>query len=494
MGNRYLVVSDVHLAEVEDHADGWMAHKASRFLFDDDFAELLQGFVARSEQGDALTLVLNGDIFDFDLVTAVPADPPWPVGPVERRYGLRADEPKSAWKLERIVAHHPVFLTALAEFARGGHRIVYVLGNHDRELHFPGVQQVLEKALAERGAPAGAMRFEPWFFYAPGELYAEHGQQYDHYSSYRYLLWPVVRQGKDEVLAVSMGNLSNRLLMTKMGFFNPHASNYILNVYAYLAHWLRHYALTRRSLALNWFFGSLLVIFFMFRMRRDLHAAPPEHAARLARYAGERGLRPAAIRALARLQRKPILNRMYRLIRELWIDRALIAVAMTTTTVGIWASPAPLLAKILVPLSTFPLLYFLYEMLAEGETIFTIEKTLPKLARVISRILPARVVTFGHTHKPRQIPLSREATFVDTGTWAPVLFPESPDRLVPGLRTFLEVAFEQGEPRITFASYMPACPGVKEKPSGTEALNDRSAVGPRGTRPERGTTGSGRAG
>jgi len=68
----------------------------------------------------------------------------------------------------------------------------------------------------------------------PGSSTPEHGQQYDLYGSYRYLLWPVVQQGGQDVIDVSMGNLSNRMLMSKMGYFNPHASDFILNVYAYL--------------------------------------------------------------------------------------------------------------------------------------------------------------------------------------------------------------------------------------------------------------------
>ena len=34
MGNRYLIVSDLHLCDVEDHSDGWKAYKNSRYRFD----------------------------------------------------------------------------------------------------------------------------------------------------------------------------------------------------------------------------------------------------------------------------------------------------------------------------------------------------------------------------------------------------------------------------------------------------------------------------
>jgi len=59
----------------------------------------------------------------------------------ERHYGLHATEEKSAWKLSHIPRAAPALIEALASFLAGGHRVVYVLGNHDREFHFPAVQR-----------------------------------------------------------------------------------------------------------------------------------------------------------------------------------------------------------------------------------------------------------------------------------------------------------------------------------------------------------------
>ena len=196
MGNRYLVVSDLHLCDVEDHADGWKRYKSAAFVFDGQIAALVETF--RTAGDGEPTLVLNGDIFDFDLVAAVPDDPPFPVSRAERWRGLDATAEKSVWKLERVLAHHPRFVATLAQFAAHGHRIVYVLGNHDRELHFPEVRAALERAVRAAAGLEGAeparplIQIEEWFYYVSGELYAEHGQQYDYYSSFRHLLAPVV--------------------------------------------------------------------------------------------------------------------------------------------------------------------------------------------------------------------------------------------------------------------------------------------------------------
>lgn len=59
-----------------------------------------------------------------------------------------------------------------------------------------------------------------------------------------------------------------------------------------------------------------------------------------------------------------------------------------------------------------------------------------------------RVVTFGHTHKPRVIPLDGGLSFVDTGTWAPIMRKLEDDRLVPGYRNYLVADFTTDEPKV----------------------------------------------
>jgi UDP-2,3-diacylglucosamine pyrophosphatase LpxH len=457
MGNQYLVMSDLHLCDVEEHADGWKAYKRARYVIDDEFASLLDHTAGRfeagaREPGSGLTLVLNGDIVDFDLVVAVPEEELFEVSPHERKRGMMPTAEKSAWKLERVLADHQGFVEALARFAARGHAIVYVMGNHDRELHFPEVQRVLVRAMravaAERGLrlPSEPIRFEPWFHHVPGEIYAEHGQQYDHYASFRYVLSPVVQTRRHgPVIALPMGDLANRYLITMMGFFNPHASDFILNVFCYAAHWFRHYAFSKRGIVWNWFWGSVLVMTELLAMKKRIHTRPLRYDACLAHAARRANLPLSTIRALGALQPPPITTRFYRIAREFWIDRLLIAVLMLVGSVVLALSPVPLWVKLMVPLSSFPLLYFVYEWLAKGDTIFTIEHEVPRYARRVADLVGVKVVTFGHTHRPRIIPLDPGTSFVDTGTWAPILAGSEP---VPGYRNYLFVHFDRGEPSV----------------------------------------------
>ena len=440
MKKHVLVVSDLHLADVEDNPDGWKYYKSSRYLFDEEFAALLKRFLDRAGSAERL-LVLNGDIFDFDLVTAVPDDPPWPVSRSERRRGLDPEEAKSAWKLQRMLDDHPRFLDALAGFVAAGGRLVYVLGNHDREFYFPAVQQVLLRALDERlrrrggGLGDADLVFEPWFFRLPGLLHAEHGQQYDSYTAFRDVLQPLVTVRGRQLLALPMGNLSNRYLMTRMGFFNPHASDYIHGVWGYFRHWLRHYAFSRRSLLFVWFWGSLVVLGRLLRRRRWRRRQMPDLEELLAEQSRRYRLERETVNRLYRLQDRPVGGKLYQVMREFWIDRVLLALLMTGGTVTLALVPIPLWIKLTVPLMGFPLVYFIYERLALGRTIFDFESRLPRVAGRIAELTGVPVVSFGHTHNSRLVPLGPGRSFVDTGTWAPLT--DDQGRLRPGLRNWL---------------------------------------------------------
>ena len=93
-----------------------------------------------------------------------------------------------------------------------------------------------------------------------------------------------------EVLALPMGNLANRYLMTRMGFFNPHSTDYILNLFRYVEHWVKHYAFTRRSLAMTWLLGSLAVVYRSILITRRQLAHPPSVGRFLTRVAQRYGL------------------------------------------------------------------------------------------------------------------------------------------------------------------------------------------------------------
>lgn len=458
--NAYLILSDLHLTDIVDHEDGWKAYKSSKYVFDAEFDDLVAGFVDQARDGDALTLVLNGDVFDFDLITAVPDDPAWPVSRRETSYGLLPSAEKSVFKLRRILSDHPDFVRTLGSFAAQGHRIVFTYGNHDRELAFDSVRAVLTDALVESSAaqgvviePEAQIVYEPWFYHVPGELYVEHGNQYDRFSSFRNVLDPLVVRDGQEHVAVPMGNLSERCLINVMGFFNPHAEDFVLSVFEYLAHWFGKYLFKGRSLLLAWLWGSHVVLFWALGTRRRvISRGNDRHLAARDGVAERVGMSAEAVAELDGLREPPVTDSLFRLARELWIDRVLIAMTMTAATVVLALTGIPLWVKLMVPLTAFPLLFLTYEALAQ-ESIFAYAEKMPGRARQITRITGCPVVTFGHSHRPMLVPLARGATFVNSGTWAPSW--DEDGLLEPGGWHYVRVDVEPtGEIDVRLESFM----------------------------------------
>ena len=448
---RYLIVSDTHLSDVEEHADGWKRFKSAAFLRDEDFAALTQRFVAETAPGDELVLVLNGDIFDFCITTLVPQEPPWPLRRRERTRGLEPSEAKSVWKLELILEQHPVFVAALAEFLGLGHRVVYVLGNHDHELHWASVQAVLVRALHSHAAreglscPEDPIRFEPWFYYDPDGLYVEHGHQYDIYSSFPHILCPTAQLDGEEILALPLGGFSNRYLVSILGFFNPRSTDYICNLPGYVAHWLRFYAFSRRSILFGWFLGTLMVLVRIMRLRFGLWRQAQRHASGVIETARRFGIPWLAVWQLDQLKPDPIYFRTFRIIREFWLDRVLLVFGLLAlTAVGQAFVPAALHMRLLPFVLGSAALVWLYERSVATSGVFTVNEEAPGYAQAITELLPVKVVAMGHTHQPALVQLSEDRFFVNTGTWAPQFTWRAWNGPDPGVRHALFVTLDAG--------------------------------------------------
>ncbi|HEY9282876.1 MAG TPA: metallophosphoesterase [Pyrinomonadaceae bacterium] len=141
--NDVIVISDVHLSTKKGGAG-----KDGQELFQAD--EALGQFLTwvLREAADSL-VVLNGDILDYLSIS------PGPEAKTAVTDFLHLPE-----RTRAIVEDHPAVFDALARLAASPrHQIVFTAGNHDPELIFPSVQQVIEKRLSN-SASAPPLR---WF-------------------------------------------------------------------------------------------------------------------------------------------------------------------------------------------------------------------------------------------------------------------------------------------------------------------------------------------
>src|SRR5690606_10404482 len=143
------IVSDLHLCEeqpIHPKYPLWKKYKTRAFFFDHEFATFLNRLHEKSS-GETVELILNGDIFDFDSVTALPPEPTFYISWLERRRGLHAQEEKSTFKIGVILEAHKEWVRAVREFVLKGHRVIFTIGNHDLELHFSRVQNAILDAM-----------------------------------------------------------------------------------------------------------------------------------------------------------------------------------------------------------------------------------------------------------------------------------------------------------------------------------------------------------
>jgi len=134
------------------------------FISDQALSSLLQSLTLRKYP---LDLILNGDTFDFLKCPYVE-----PSG--EHSYPRHITAEISLAKLKLIyAAHQPVF-DALARFLKTKkNKVFFIIGNHDHDLFFPGVQKEIQRLLG---------RTKNIFFclyYQSDKVYVEHGHQYD---------------------------------------------------------------------------------------------------------------------------------------------------------------------------------------------------------------------------------------------------------------------------------------------------------------------------
>jgi UDP-2,3-diacylglucosamine pyrophosphatase LpxH len=131
---------------------------------------------ASAAAGVSLELVINGDIVDF-LAERSSSGPVWtPFTP---------DPDDACQKLETIVTRDQAFFDALAKFLEAGHRLTLLLGNHDIELGLPPVREKFASLLGIGGHTDYEFISNDEAYVVGGAL-VEHGNRYDGFNMVDY--------------------------------------------------------------------------------------------------------------------------------------------------------------------------------------------------------------------------------------------------------------------------------------------------------------------
>lgn len=445
-GRQTLVFSDFHMAPASPDHPHWMRYRNRRFFVDRDFAALVDRLLTELDaapEPPALEVVFNGDMFELDgadgFLHAVVDRPDADIG----------REETEAAALRAILTDHDGFVAAAGRLLARAERVVFIAGNHDVGLYWPAAQAELVERLcaaARRVRPdaapetlAARIVFRQWFYRSDdGRLYVEHGQQYDPASALPDPLVP--RRGDGRGLWISFGSAGFRHIMRGIGTMNPHDHNtFIMSAAQYARHWLDYYAGKGRSLVWTWLSGSWRCARHMLG-QRSRRSEPAAEAARheAGRLAAATALSPATLRRLRQLQARPITERPYDMIRELWLDRVawggLIALV---ALLGLLLLPWPwdLALTALAGLG-----FWLYERHAPVSDIMAFEERLDGIAAAVGELTGAELVLLGHTHVALDHQLPNGVRLINSGTWAPAFLDPECTRPAETLRPFVRIS------------------------------------------------------
>jgi len=258
-GAEIIVISDLHLASGR-MLDGRYAG-TENFFADFSLYRFIHAMLSRL-QGKRAILVINGDVVDFLRIIELPQSEQdfqnWQsllqeVGIVkslqelkgcfnnwkEKTFGLKTDDYKSIWKLDKCVRGHSRFFLALAEWIGAGNQIIISKGNHDLELYWGCVRNAFRLMLAkklhgqlQKKDPGESLtnvltqRIAPNLLFIDDAMvidetfYIEHGHRYDKFTNVvgRPLL------NKNE-LNIPFGSFFNRYILNQIELAYPYSDN-----------------------------------------------------------------------------------------------------------------------------------------------------------------------------------------------------------------------------------------------------------------------------
>ena len=419
------VLSDIHLSDAELGQAGsslWKRYKRPKFFIDQSFKRLLH-YLEKEIGSDPAELVLNGDIFDFDSVMRLPKDPEIHVSWLESKRGLFSEEKKSRFKMEVILGDHVVWVNALRQFIQKGHSVVFIVGNHDVELHWPLVQKEILKTLRLSETEESRVRFCEWFYISNSDTTIEHGNQYDDYSVTKNPIHPLIKKGKRIQVRLPFGNIAGRYIMNGMGLFNPHVeSSFLMEPREYIQFLFKYAIRAQPFLLFTWLWGA--VVSFWEAMTDGLLPAlrdPLFVERRVQEIAQKANATPEMVRTMNELAVHPAIHNPFKILRELWLDRLVLLLVIAFVSFHLYAmiymiSSAPAIWFALIFILLVPLLIY-YSKSIKSSVMEAMEEGL-RHAPMVAQITNTKRVIFGHTHREQHINVE-QIEVLNTGTWSP---------------------------------------------------------------------------
>lgn len=423
--NHTFVVSDIHLTTAEPvHPKDklWKRYKQKDFFIDGAFEEFLQ-HVQKDLPGESIELIMAGDIFDFDGVTQLPLKQKFHINWLERKRGLSSEERKSRFKMRLIIEDHPVFFRALKTFVKNGNKLVFIIGNHDLELHWDSIKLQILGALELTQDERQRVRFNNWFYISNEDTLIEHGNQHDSHNVCQDPVNPIISGRFKKRIRLPFGSLANRYMMNGMGYFNPHSDRtYIMTLYEYMRFAVKHLLKREPLIMWTWFSGAIVTLVQTFSEGLTPEVKDPLRVEdQVEEIAVQANASPKVVRALKEIHAPPAIFDPIGVMRELWLDRAFL-VAAAAVLVFELVSFVRLVVNVsflwVFVLFALFIPFFVFYFKSIHSKVIVPLRFYERAAKLGARISGVKRVIYGHTHQFMHTNFSG-IEYLNSGTWSP---------------------------------------------------------------------------
>ena len=418
----YLVFSDVHLGSDVNDVSPRGRHRPAQL--DDDLGALLDHYrvtKSLSPSGD-WHLVVAGDFIDFVGMLVDARDEPLPPSAISDDPGLGSADTMALRKLARAVDRHPLVFLAMGRFLAAGHSITFIIGNHDLELHWPVVQRALREAVAssvtaiERKRALERVQIEPIFFWAEGSLFVEHGHRYDPCCVGAAPLAPHDPRARHRTLP-ALSDVLLRLIVRRVDTLDEHGHEN--EGLAYYGRLIVKTGLRGLGNLARAFFGAIgvAVATWWHLVNGGLRTIRRLHLRRLRQFAVFRRIGWRRLRAFDALAVPPSIASLHGIFSTLLLDRIALFALTPLVMLGLFFLPASMLSRAAGALAILLLARIAYVTLANMRNLDAAAR-MEQRAHDVARLFPAAFIVMGHTHIPVEQPISFDAVYINTGTWA----------------------------------------------------------------------------
>lgn len=431
-------MGDLHLVDLEARKKGSRPYKDPQFSIDMPFAAFLRWI---SESSRPVTLVLNGDFIDFDLIFL----------------GSGADADTAKRKFDRVLKdHRDLFEAIVCLLVRRENRLVLILGNHDMEFTQGEFLDYFFLRLSQLNTGSGCkeidpdelkrrISIEPWFYYEKGLIYVEHGDRFDRYGASPKPL-AISNNPGSRTPFLSLGSLANRYILKDIPTFNPFMCEQVIHgLGGYLAHIIRHHFFHPYRPPARYLKGAIKAFSAAIKQRRRYCSSPNLYDRKeIIKTGRAKDIQDKEISRLWSLGKESvILTSLFRTFHVLWLDRICIFFLFAVTFLMLFLSGQPFWVMfVLIPFMA--LFYSLYELSWGKKEVLHERRDIGKYAGQIGKILYTPFVVLSHSHLPEDVDLDGGSRYLNCGSWAAIFDDRESSRLWQMGRTCVHISL-QGE-------------------------------------------------